>query len=173
MTLIAALVGSLIVAAVVWIAAQKILADMARTRDEAARGRTLQIMALFAPAMEEARTDPRSLLVWQPLAKAARGLMPEEFASLDRTFGTTFPFSNEVIQAAHAQWSSDWLAWERAHDAEYKRRAAEVQDEIAASGATPALRAKLDIVESEKLELYQRRYVEYVRTAKALQALTV
>ena len=146
---------------------------MARVRDEAKRGRALQIMSMFAPAMEQARTDPRSLLVWQPLARTARGMLPDEFAMLDRAFGATFPFNNETIQAAHAQWSADWLAWERAHDAEYKRRAAEVQDQIAASGASPALRAKLDVIESEKLDLYQRRYTEYVRTAKALQALTM
>jgi hypothetical protein len=34
------------------------------------------------------------------------------------------------------------------------------------------LRAKLDAVEREKLDSYQRRYEEYVRIAKALQALT-
>jgi hypothetical protein len=33
------------------------------------------------------------------------------------------------------------------------------------------LRARLDAVEQEKLEIYQRRYAEYVRVAKALQAL--
>ena len=34
-----------------------------------------------------------------------------------------------------------------------------------------AARARLDAIEQEKLELYQRRYAEYVRVAKALQAL--
>ena len=33
------------------------------------------------------------------------------------------------------------------------------------------LRARLDAVEREKLDLYQRRYTDYVRVAKALQAL--
>jgi hypothetical protein len=33
------------------------------------------------------------------------------------------------------------------------------------------MRARLDAVESEKLDLYQRRYADYVRVAKALQAL--
>jgi hypothetical protein len=32
-------------------------------------------------------------------------------------------------------------------------------------------RARLDAIEGEKLDLYQRRYADYVRTAKALQAL--
>jgi len=137
------------------------------------RGRALQIMTAFAGPMEQARTDPAALLVWQPLARTARGLMPDEFALLDQKFGATFPFSAESIQAAHAQWSADWLAWERSHDAEYKRRAAEVEHELAASGGSPVVRARLDAVEREKLELYQRRYAEYVRTAKALQALTI
>ena len=34
------------------------------------------------------------------------------------------------------------------------------------------LRARLDAVEREKLDRYQRRYAEYVRVAKALQALS-
>jgi hypothetical protein len=34
------------------------------------------------------------------------------------------------------------------------------------------MRARLDAVEREKLETYQRRYEEYVRVAKALQALS-
>jgi hypothetical protein len=133
----------------------------------------VQILTAFAGPMEQARTDPTALLVWQPLAKAARGFLPDEFALLDQTFGGTFPFTADTIQAAHAQWSADWLAWERAHDAEYKRRAAEVEHELAASGGSPVVRGRLEAVEREKLELYQRRYAEYVRTAKALQALTI
>ena len=34
------------------------------------------------------------------------------------------------MQAAHARCSSEWLAWERAHDAEFALKTAEVQDEI-------------------------------------------
>ena len=165
------LIATLILAAVVWFAALAIRRDLARAHDDARRGRALDLMAMFAPAMEEARRDPRALLVWQPLARTARGLLPDEFAILDKTFGTPFPFSAETIQSAHAQWSTDWLAWERSHDAEFKRRAAEVEQELAASGGSPVIRAKLDGVEREKLELYQRKYTEYVRTAKALQAL--
>ena len=168
---IVTLTAALVVAAVVWFSAQLILREMARARDEAMRGRALQIIAMFAPAMEQARSDPRVLLVWQPLARTARSFLPDQFALLDQRFGATFPFSAETIQAAHAQWSTDWLAWERSHDAEYKRRAAEVEHELAASGGSPVIRAKLDAVEREKLDLYQRRYSEYVRTAKALQAL--
>jgi hypothetical protein len=144
---------------------------MSAAREDAIRSRALDIMAMFAPPMEEARRDPRALLVWQPLARTARALLPTEFALLDRTVGSTFPFSADAIQAAHAQWSTDWLAWERMHDAEYKRRAAEVEHELTASGGSPVIRAKLDAVEREKLDLYQKRYAEYVRTAKALQHL--
>ena len=135
------------------------------------RGRALQIMTAFAGPMEQARTDPAALLVWQPLARTARSLMPDEFALLDQKFGATFPFSAETIQAAHAQWSADWLAWERSHDAEYKLKAVAIEHELAAAGPSPVLRGRLDAVEREKLDLYQRRYSEYVRIAKALQAL--
>ena len=34
-----------------------------------------------------------------------------------------------------------------------------------------AMRAELDAIEFEKLEQYQRRYEEYVRVSRALQAL--
>ena len=115
---------------------------------------------------------PRALLEWQPLARAARELFPEEFAALDRAAGAAFPFSAEAIQAAHARWTAEWLGWERSHDAEYKVKAAAVERELAASGGSPIVRARLEAVEREKLERYQRRYEEYVRTAKALQALT-
>ena len=67
--------------------------------------------------------------------------------------------------------ATDWLAWERSHDAEFKLKAAIIEQEIAATGSSAVLRARLDAVESEKLDLYQRRYQEYVRVAKALQGL--
>ena len=101
----------------------------------------------------------------------ARQMFPAEFAELDAAAGGAFPFSQDRLQTAHAQWTADWLGWERTHDAEYKLKAAVVEQEMAASGGSPVLRARLDAVEQEKLELYQRRYAEYVRVAKALQAL--
>jgi hypothetical protein len=128
-------------------------------------------MAMFAPGIGAAAADPRAILVWQPVARMARQIFPEEFALIDRAAGAAFPFSAERLQSAHAQWTADWLAWERTHDAEYKLKAAIVEQEIAEGGATAVLRARLDAVESEKLDLYQRRYGEYVRVAKALQAL--
>ena len=141
---------------------------MQGARDQAARGRALQLLTLFAPGIAAAQQDPRALLVWQPLAGTARRLFAEEFAALDRAAGATFPFTKDSVQAAHAKWTADWLAWERTHDAEYKLKAAAVSEELRES---PLLRARLDAVELEKLDRYQRRYEEYVRVAKALQDL--
>jgi hypothetical protein len=128
-------------------------------------------MAMFAPAAAAAAADPRAILTWQPLARMARQMCPEEFKLIDQAAGGAFPFSRDRLQSAHAQWTADWLAWERTHDAEYKLKAAVVEQEIALAGTSAVLRARLDAVESEKLDLYQRRYQEYVRVAKALQAL--
>ena len=159
-----------IAAAIVW-AAQTIARQIAAEREARARDRTLRILSLFAPGLASAAQDSRALLVWQPLAVAARRLCPQDFAALDEAIGVTFPFSAAAIEAAHARWSTDWLGWEQTHDAEYKLKAAKIEEEMAASGATPVVRAMLDAVEREKLELYQRRYAEYVRVSKALQAL--
>ena len=64
------------------------------------------------------------------------------------------------------------MSWERAHDAEFKLKAAAAEHDLGASGGSPVMRAKVDAIEREKLDAYQRRYEEYVRVAKALQALT-
>jgi len=165
----------LMAVALYW-ASQRIVAELKSARDEAARTRAAMLMELFARGKSETSRDPRALLVWYPLAKMARALDPEMFASFDRTIGRPFPFSNDEVQAAHAQWTADWLAWERTHDAEYKLKAAAIEVEWgvqpSTSDARPLLRARLDAVEREKLDLYQRRYQEYVQVAKALQALT-
>jgi hypothetical protein len=139
--------------------------------ESAERGRTLALLELFAPALAASDADPRALLVWAPLARTARILFPDASAALDRAVGGTFPFTSERIQAAHARWTADWLAWERTHDGEFKLKAAVVEEELAASGGSPVVRARLEAVEREKLDVYQRRYAEYVRVAKALQAL--
>ena len=118
-------------------------------REEQRRNRELSIATLFASAIERAQTDPRVLLTWQPLAKTLRARFAEEFAALDAASGSTFPFSKESIAQAHARWSADWLAWEKAH----------------------VERGKGDAAEQEKLAMYQQRYEEYVRVSKALQAL--
>jgi hypothetical protein len=159
-----------VLATAIVLAARAIVDEQAAARAEARHARELAIFELFAPGLAAAESDPRAFLVWQPLAKAARALMPDEFTAIDRAMGGTFPFSADRLQAAHAQWTADWLAWERTHDAEYKRRAAEAERDLAAR-PPGAARAELDAIEREKLDRYQRRYEEYIRTAKILRAL--
>ena len=151
--------------------ARHIVGAMTASRAGAAEDRALRILEIFAPAVADAARDPRALVVWQPIADTARRLYPEEFAALDKAAGATFPFTRQQLQAAHAHWTTDWLAWERTHDTEYKMKAAAIEQEITSSGGSATLRARLEATESEKLDAYQRRYEEYVRLAKALQAL--
>jgi hypothetical protein len=163
--------AALIVAAAIAVASLRIAAEIRAGREAAARGRALTILQAFAPGLEAARADPRALLVWYPLAAAVRRLFPSECAILDGAAGHVFPFPFEQVQDAHARWTTDWLAWERAHDAEYKDRAAVAERALRESNGAPEARARLDAIEREKLDRYQRRYQEYVQTAKALQAL--
>jgi hypothetical protein len=165
------LLASLIVAAAIAWAALQIVAELRAAREESARARMVALVDLLAPALAAAQQDPRAYLVWHPIAKLARQLFPAESAALDRAAGGTFPFTAADLQAAHAQWTTDWLAWERAHDAEYKLKAAAAAAELAASSTSDVARGRLEAVENEKLDRYQRRYAEYVRVAKALQAL--
>ena len=157
-------------AAIIWVG-QQIGGAVRGLRVDATRDRALRLLDIFAPAVAGADRDVRTMLVWHPIAGAARLMFPDEFAILDRAAGATFPFSAEQLQVAHARWTAEWLAWEHRHDVEYKLKAAVVEHEIGASGPTPLARARFDAIEREKLELYQRRYEEYIRTAKALQAL--
>ena len=164
--------GALIVAGVLWWTAQQIVGELQAARTEASRARTLALVELFAPGLAAAQDDPRTLLVWYPLAKVVRQLFPEECSALDRLSGGPFPFTPDQVESAHARWTADWLAWERTHDADYKMKASAVEHELAASGGSPVIRAKLDAVEREKLDLYQQHYSNYVRIAKALHALS-
>lgn len=167
----AILLAALIVAVVIGASAAQVVTVLKRGQDEQRAARQLSIAALFAPAIAAAREDPRALLTWQPLAKTLRGLFAAEFAALDAAAGSTFPFSKDVLAAAHSRWTADWLAWERTHDAVYKLKALEAQHELQGEAGSDVGRGKLDAVEREKLDLYQRRYEEYVRVGKALQAL--
>lgn len=165
------LVAALLVSAAVVCGAMLIVGEVRAARQASAAGdRITAVLTLFAPALTAVEADPRALLVWQPIAKAARRLYPEEFGAIDAATGGTFPFTRERIEAGHAQWTADWLAWEQAHDTQFKLKAAEADYELAQQGSAAA-RARVDAVQREKLELYQRRYADYVRTAKALQAL--
>ena len=155
------------VGAVLAFALWRIADELRRDRREAA---IRQLFATFAPAA--AQQDPKQLVAWQPLAQAGRKLFPDAFKDLDAAAGGMFPFSREQLNAAHARWTADWLAWERAHDAEYSLKTAQVQDEIdrAQGQLSPLLRTRLAAVEQQKLERYQQRYEEYIKTAKALAA---
>ena len=131
------------------------------------------MLATFGSARAAVTADPRQLLAWYPLAQAARKLEPETFATLDAATGGTFPFTRDQVERAHAKVSSDWLAWEAAHDEEYRLKAAAAEQELGRSSGEAATlaRARLDRIQHEKIERYQQRYEEYIRTAKALQAL--
>jgi hypothetical protein len=165
------LLSALIVAGALFWVGLAIARELAAIREDEARRRALELLALFAPGVSAAAEDARALLTWQPLATTARTLLASDFARLDQAAGGRFPFTADQIDAAHARWSTDWLTWEGTHDAAYKLKAAQIEAEIAAGGATPLARARLDAVEREKLEVYQRRYSEYVRVSKALQTL--
>jgi hypothetical protein len=165
------LLSSLIVAAAVIWSGLLIVRALDTMRADTTRTRTLQLMAAFAPGIAAAAADPRAILTWQPLALRARTIFRDEFATLDAAAGESFPFSNDALQTAHARWTADWLAWEQAHDAASKLKAATAASELAASGGSALMRARCDAVEREKLEVYQQHYADYVRVAKALQAL--
>jgi hypothetical protein len=153
--------------AIVWLL---ITRELRQSRHEAAVHSALHTFGL---AQAAAQQDPKQLLAWHPLAETSRMLFPGAFAALDTATGARFPFSKELVERAHAKVSSEWLAWEQAHDEEYRIKAAAAEQELAnAGGGVAALaRARLDRIQHEKIERYQQRYEEYVRTAKALQAL--
>ena len=160
--------AAIVIAAAIIVSLWQVVTELRAAREEARRARSLSIAALFGPAVAAVQVDPKALLVWQPIASTVRRLFPEECAALDTAAGASFPFSADVIAAAHSRWTADWLAWERTHDATYKLKTAVAEQEV----ESPAGRARLDAVEREKLDLYQRRYEEYIRVAKALQKLT-
>lgn len=159
--------AAIVIATALIVSVTQIVTELRAARDEQRRARSLSIVQLFGPAVAAVQEDPKALLVWQPIAATVRKLFPEECASLDASAGGSFPFSAEVMSAAHARWTADWLAWERTHDATYKVKIAAAEQEA----DSPAGRARLDAVEREKLDVYQRRYEEYIRAAKTLQKL--
>jgi hypothetical protein len=162
--------AAVVVGAIVW-AVIAIRRDLAKLRSDVERGRAVQILTAFAAAMADAEHNAKALITWQPIAAGARRAWPAEFAALDALVGGSFPFSTDQIRDAHARWTAEWLAWERMHDAEYKMRIAAAERDVATSGGAPYERARLDAVEREKLDHYQRRYEDYIRVAKKLQAL--
>jgi hypothetical protein len=165
------LAALIVAAAVAWAGGRVARATPPAPQASSDETRVVALLALFAPGMSASAGDPRALLVWQPIAAAARTMYPREFATLDAAFGRTFPFTPDQLQAAHARWTTDWLAWERTHDGECKLKAAIVAEELGDRAGSPYGRTRLDAVEREKLEQYQRRYEEYTRISKALQRL--
>ena len=162
------MVPALVVAgALVW-AGAAIVRELAASRREAAQRHMLE---LFAPAVAIAQDDPRRLLVWYRLARTARTLYPDAFDALDTASGARFPFTRAHVEAAHASWTAQWLAWERAHDADYRLKAAAIEAELGSDSETSFGRARIEAVEREKLDQYQQRYEEYIRIARALAAL--
>ncbi len=144
--------------------------ELRALRREAARH---ALLGTFGPAQVAVQADPTQLITWYPLARVARKADPAAFAALDAAAGGTFPFTREQVERAHAKVSSDWLAWEQAHDEEYRVKAAAAEQEIgrASGDAATLARARLNRIQHEKIERYQQRYEAYIRTAKALQGL--
>jgi hypothetical protein len=160
----------LLAAAALSVVLWRISDELRRTRHQTT---VQQLIATFAPAAAAGQQDPKQIVIWYPLAQASRKLFPDAFKELDAAAGGAFPFTKEQLKAAHSRWTADWLAWERAHDAEYSVKSAQVQDEIdrAQGQASALLRTRFAAVEQQKLERYQQRYEEYIKTAKALATL--
>jgi len=164
------MISAVIVAGAVIYAALAIVGELRRARSTPEPS-ALDVLTLLAPGIAAAADNPTAILQWQRVAATARTLAPQAFGELEKVTGGRFPFTAEQIQAAHSRWTAQWLAWERSHDGEYKLKAAEAEAQVAISPGNALARARFEAIEREKLDLYQRRYEEYVRTAKALQAL--
>jgi hypothetical protein len=166
MVVVAAIYGG-ILAAILWCL---ITRELQALRRQSAIHAMLQT---FGEGQAAVLSDPRQLLAWYPLARAARQLEPAAFAAIDAATGRSFPFTRDDAEQAHAKISSDWLAWEKAHDEEYRIKAADAEQVLRAStgDAAAVARARLDRIQHEKIERYQQRYEEYIRTGRALQAL--
>ena len=131
------------------------------------------LLATFGPAVAKVQVEPRELVAWASVATTARALFPDSFRELDAASGARFPFPGTVIEDAHARWTTQWLAWEREHDLEYRRQASRVEAELARASTedAPRLRGQLEAIEQEKLQRYQARYEEYVRVGRAMGKL--
>ena len=140
-----------------------------RNRDQT----LIALFGLFAPVAARAMVEPSELIAWSDTAQAARRAFPDLFQELDRASEGSFPFSRDLIESAHAKWTSDWLAWEQEHDFTYKHRINEIEHELqdASTEKATSLRASLEATEQEKLQAYQQRYEEYVRIGKAISEL--
>ena len=162
------LVGGLLIVAVAGTGALVAREARRRRRDAVLMG----LLSGLGPAAAAGRVDPERLVAWTEVVRAARRLFPDAFAELDAAAGGRFPFSQELIEAAHARWTAEWLAWERQHDLAYRQRTREAETSPEASGADgEALKERLAAITQEKLQTYQDRYEHYVRVGKAIAAL--
>ena len=152
-----------------------VVAVAERARRDRRRQHREQLIALLlvgvGPAV--ARADGRELLGWGRVAATLRGLLPDAVRAIERRTGEPFPFPREVVEDAHARWTADWLAWERAHDIRFRQRTSALETELQKSGesGTASGQARLAALDDEKLQDYQRRYEEYVRVGKELATL--
>ena len=130
----------------------------------------LQLLAMFGPSLVRVQDRPQELVAWSQLASLARALFPSEFKELDLRKGERFPFSKAVVEDAGARWATNWLAWERTHDAEYRHKAHEIEAELRRTESQEVgnLEERLKLIEQEKLLRYQERYEEYVRVSRSL-----
>jgi len=130
----------------------------------------LELLATFGPVVERARSDPRVLLAWYPVAQAARMAFPESFAAIEQDGPGRFPFGPKEVEAAHARWTADWLEWEENQDAEHRQQVEILETENGPSTDAESRRV-LEALEREKLGRYQRRYEDYVRISRSLSEL--
>ncbi|MDA1092683.1 MAG: hypothetical protein O3A25_05365 [Acidobacteria bacterium] len=162
------LAASLLALAVVGVVGTRLM--VAALDGQRRDAQVLELLATFGPVVERARTDPRALLTWHPMALSARKTFPEAFEALDGDAAHQFPFGSDLLEAAHAQWTAEWLAWEVDHDTEYRRREALLEASAGEADAAD-IRPTRDLLEREKLGRYQRQYETYVKVSKALAAL--
>ena len=166
LTMLEALLVILILTAVV--VAERVRRDRVRQHHE-------QLVALLlttvGPAI--ARAAPRELLGWKRVAETVRQLFPKAVATIEAQNGERFPLTSNIIESAHARWTAEWLAWERGHDAEFTHRTSALEAELEANDERQSSvgRARLAVLEDEKLQTYQQRYEEYVRIGNGLIAL--
>src|SRR5262249_36581039 len=77
--LISIAVALVVAAAILW-AARELVAEVRNARTEAMRTRALAVLQTFSAGITAAHSDPRALITWVPLARAARQMLPAEFA---------------------------------------------------------------------------------------------
>ena len=133
----------------------------------------LMVVLLTGAAAAVGRAEPRELLAWHATADVVKRIFPEVIADIESKGGESFPIPRKVLEDTHAKWTAEWLAWERQHDADFRKRTSVLQAELEATGHehTPDGHARMAALEDEKLQSYQQRYEEYVLVGKGLTGL--